>query len=125
MSLISVDECVDGIIRAYEQGKAGENYILSGRALTLGEIVERCRPAGLWFGTIKLPVTVFRLMIRGLDILGRLTRHVFYYNTEFFAFCTGGLFADGSKAARELGFMQENFDEQFAAMVRWKCEKVK
>ncbi len=120
MCLISVDECVDGIIRAFELGKAGESYILSGRALLMGEIVERCRPSGLWFGTVKLPLALFRLLIRVLDMVGQLSRHVFYYNSEFLAFCTGGVFLDGSKAERELGFRQENFDEKFNAMVRGK-----
>jgi dihydroflavonol-4-reductase len=125
MSLISVDECVDGIIRAFEHGKAGESYILSGQALSLGEIVKRSQPPGLWFGTVKLPLSLFRLMIRCLDMVGRFTGHVFYYNSEFLDYCTGGLVADSGKAARELGFVQRNFDEQFAAMVRGNNEEGK
>ncbi|HIJ97321.1 MAG TPA: NAD-dependent epimerase/dehydratase family protein [Desulfuromonadales bacterium] len=117
ISLISVAECAAGIVRAYEQGRQGECYILSGQALTLDDIVARCRPTGLWFGTVRLPLPLFRLLIRGLDMLGRLIGHVFYYNSEMLAYCTGSMVADGSKAKRELGFAQNNFEEQFAEMV--------
>jgi dihydroflavonol-4-reductase len=119
MCLISLEDCVGGIIRAYEEGRIGESYILSGQSSTMREIVERCRPRWLWLGTVVLPLPLFRRMIRILDRFGRLSRHRFYYNTEFLNFAAGGLLADGGKAERELGLKAEAFEEKFSRMVKW------
>lgn len=66
LSVVHVDDVVDGILRAAERGEAGARYVLSGDNLTFREIAETvCRVAGVRRTIVPVP-DVLR------DVAGRI-----------------------------------------------------
>jgi nucleoside-diphosphate-sugar epimerase len=69
ITLVHVDDVVDGLLRAHEKGKLGRTYILGGDSTTLGEAIERAAVAG---GHETPDWTVPSTLLRAASPFGRL-----------------------------------------------------
>lgn len=117
LSLVYIDDLIEGILAAFVKGEK-DSYIFSGRDLSLDEIVlETAKVINKKIYIIHIPnllaVTFFGIM----SIISRILNYDFYYNKDFFSFVNGGLLADDSKARKELGFRNTNFEGNFKRMV--------
>jgi len=118
MSLVYVGDLADSMIKAFEKGKEGESYLISGQHLALRKIV--LKSAEILNKEIKLleipsPLFTFLMFLSGLA--SRITRIEFFYNIELFNFIKGGLVAKHDKAIKEIGHKETDIDENLAKMV--------
>jgi dihydroflavonol-4-reductase len=120
LNFVGVEECAAGHLLAAEKGKVGERYLLGGENLTLKQFLDTlARITGLSAPRLKIPHrlalgvayanTVFsRLLGRepGIPIEGvKIARHM--------------MFADCSRAQRELGFKAGPVSAALERAVRW------
>jgi len=121
LSLVDIDDCVEGHLLAARRGRPGERYVLAGATLTTGEAIALLedvagpsprrprlvpRPTALaaaaaleaGFRLVRRPPPVCRAMVRTL-----LHGHAY----------------DGSKATRELGLQYTPVRETFRRTADW------
>jgi len=118
LSLIYVDDLVEGIISAFKIGQIGESYIFSGKSLSLEEIIFRIsNECDLKIKVVKLPSPLFSVLLKAFDLITVLFRFNFFFNTEMYKFIKGGFTANDQKARKYLNFTNTNFDKNFKAMI--------
>lgn len=119
VSVVAVEDVVDGIIKAMEKGRSGERYILAGENLSLKEVfkmIAQC--AGVRPPSIPLPPFIFKglaLLDESLHRIGRRgplpsERAIVAMMYHWY---------DSSKAKRELGFSNKPAIEAIASSVQW------
>ena len=125
MNVVDVDDVAQGHLLALERGQRGERYILGHANLTMRELLEELAAvAGRKAPRIRLP----HLLALGLAhadefvegrILGRPPR----IPLEGVRTAREIMFADCSRARRELGLRQTPIREALAKAVRWFEER--
>jgi dihydroflavonol-4-reductase len=95
-----VDDVAAGIVRALEQGKAGERYILAGPNLSVRELAEHTLEL---LGKKERIVVVPNAIIRGVTRAATTIGVKLPYNPKVIPYATRYWFADSRKAQRELG----------------------
>lgn len=119
VSIIGVEEVVDSLFVAWQKGKSGERYILSGENITIQKLFE------LIAKEAKVPPPKFFLpnsLVKSLGSLGNVTEKLglsIGLNSE--NAWTSILFHwyDSSKAQRELGLKPQPAQEAIAKSVKW------
>ncbi len=122
---VDVRDVADGVISCIEKGRAGENYILSGRFITvkelfsvLSEILGRKAPK------ITVPLGIVRMISPLVEKIERANGSpilVTPYST--YTLGSNGLFSH-EKATRELGYSPRPIEETLRDTVEWlKTEK--
>lgn len=119
VSIVAVEDVIDGIMSAFKKGKSGERYILSGDNLTLKEvfqIIADCsKVKAPW---IPIPnfmmkgVGVIDDCLQGIGLKGPLPSEKAFVATLFHWF-------DHQKATNELGFKPRPAVEAIAKSVQW------
>ena len=104
ISVVDVDDVVEGHIRAMDRGRAGQRYILSGENLpydtfltTLGEVVHRPRPV------IRMPDGVAALIGALGDLLSTLSGRSVPVGRDTMRLVRLGHYVSSEKARQELG----------------------
>lgn len=122
VNVVPVENCVDGIVRGWLQGRPGERYILCGQNMTIKELFTIiAESAGVPAPKLRLPDWVLHAVgITGdaLTSLGYpmgISRENAYTATMYHYF-------DSAKAQRELGFTPGDSRQAIEASVRWSRE---
>ncbi len=123
VSVISAQDCIDGIMAGWKKGRNGERYILSGENLTIQQLFQIIAvEAGVPAPKRKLPSwALFTLgwcgdRMTDLGLNGSLSVENAWTAQLYHWF-------DNSKAKRELGLNPKPAREAIAASVAWAKEK--
>ena len=122
VSVVHVEDVVNGIWSAFEKGRHGERYILSGENVTIKQLFTMiAETAGVQPPTVFLNDTCVKTLGKVSDLLdsvglkGPLNSESAYNSILFHWF-------DHSKAKTELGFQPRPAREAIAASVNWMKE---
>jgi len=120
VSVVDIDDCVEGHLRAVDHGRAGERYILNGATLTSEEALEilyevtgvrervRMVPAPIARGVSAAAETLYRARGRACPGCRARVRTILH-----------GHRYDGSRATRELGLEYTPVEHTFARTIEW------
>ncbi|SFB93752.1 dihydroflavonol-4-reductase [Halobiforma haloterrestris] len=123
LSIVGVDDVVDGIVRAYEHGEAGDHYILGGENLTYDRAVRRIADAAN--GTaiparVRVPATAIRAAGPVAETVGAVAnRQVFPFNRDMARLATERLFYTSKKASEELGYEYRPLEAHLPETLEW------
>lgn len=122
VSIVHVDDVVNGIWSAFKKGRSGERYILSGENITIQQLFTQiAQLAGAQPPKTFLPNPVVKTIGKVSDVLesfglkGPLNSESAYNSILYHWF-------DHSKAKAELGFKPRPAKEALAASVNWMKE---
>src|SRR5579862_3879841 len=121
LNLVDVKVCATGHVAALEKGKPGERYILGGENLTLKQILDKLGEiTGLPSPKVKLPY-VFAFATGAVDeaITGRLLRREPRATVDTVRMGKKKMFANSTKAERELGWKIVPVDAALRRAVDW------
>jgi dihydroflavonol-4-reductase len=110
LSIVHIDDVVEGIGRVGDQGRAGERYILSGENLTFRELAHIvCQISGLRKKVITVPdpITRFAGLVLNASARVRGMSPRFLYLNRRYAY----QFFSSEKARTELGYCPRPFAE--------------
>jgi dihydroflavonol-4-reductase len=119
-NFVDVRDVALGLIRAYEVGRSGEDYLLTGDSLSLFEmfkilnkILNRDKmpiKLPLWFIKLVVPLAEMHYLIRGkVPVFSSTSIKILNQNCNF----------DNSKAKNELRFLPRSVEESFKDMIEW------
>ncbi len=125
VSVVDVEDVVNGMIKAWQNGRSGERYILSGENLTIRQLFETiARVAGVEPPRLKMP----KPLLYGLGLLGDgLNQLGVSGGLSVENAITATLFHwfDCSKARSELGFQYRPAEESIRKSIEWaKANKI-
>ena len=104
VSLVDIDDCVEGHLLAAERGQSGERYVLNGATLTSREALALVSEiAGVAHRVRMLPAPVASAAAAVMEMGFRATRRSPPVCREMVRTMLHGHRYDGSRAARELG----------------------
>jgi dihydroflavonol-4-reductase len=124
ISLVDIDDCAEGHVRAEARGTPGERYLLSGATLTTREAVamlervwglpRRVRFAPAWVASAggRLAWAGARLLRRDAPVCPEAVRTLLH-----------GHRYDGSKATRDLGLSYTPVEETLRRTLEWCAER--
>jgi dihydroflavonol-4-reductase len=124
ISLVDIDDCAEGHVRAEARGTPGERYLLSGATLTTREAVamlervwglpRRVRFAPAWVASAggRLAWAGARLLRRDAPVCPEAVRTLLH-----------GHRYDGSKATRDLGLTYTPVEETLRRTLEWCAER--
>ncbi|MBI3542013.1 MAG: NAD-dependent epimerase/dehydratase family protein [Deltaproteobacteria bacterium] len=119
LSIVAVEDVVEGMLAAIERGRRGERYILSGENLMIRQLLAMyAECTGASPPRHEIPTWVFRAVGRAVDtfhLKGPVTYEGAVAATSFHWF-------DHSKARRELGFRPRPAVEAVKTSVKWMAE---
>jgi dihydroflavonol-4-reductase len=123
ISLVDIDDCVEGHLLAQTRGQPGERYLLCGATLSSAEAVALVReiagdggrpwmlPPALARGLAAAAEGAFRLARRDPPVCRAMVRTMLH-----------GHVYDGSKATRELGVRYTDARETLRRTIEWAAE---
>lgn len=121
-SIVSIHDVVDGMLKAWQKGRSGERYILSGENLLVRDVFRKIAArAGSKPPMICLPRTVALAMGRVGDQLEKWGKKT-PINVENAWVSSMYHWFDSSKAKVELGFNPRSADEALNESVDWMKE---
>lgn len=125
VSLVDVDDCTEGHLRAAERGAPGERYVLCGAALTTRNLMELLpRATGRRRRVVVLPGALVSLAgalagpaarllgRRGVPLCPELARTLLH-----------GHVYDGSRSERELGLRYTPIEETLRRTIAWHLDR--
>lgn len=119
VSVVAVEDVVDGMIKAMEKGRSGERYILAGENLTLEDVFKMIAScAGVAPPRFPLPPLIFKGLACLDESLQRIGRQG-PLPSERALVAMMYHWYDSSKAKRELGFTHRPAIEAIASSVQW------
>jgi dihydroflavonol-4-reductase len=120
MSLVDIEDCVEGHLLAAERGQSGERYVLNGATLTSGEAVALVSEiAGVTHRLRMLPASVASAAAAVVELGFRATRRSPPVCREMVRTMLHGHRYDGSRAGRELGLVYTPVRETFRRTAEW------
>ena len=125
MNVVDVDDVAQGHVLAFERGQRGERYILGHANLTMRELLEELAAvAGRKAPWIRLPhLIALGLAHADAFVEGRILRRPPRIPLEGVRTAREVMFANCSRARRELGLRQTPIREALAKAVRWFEER--
>ena len=121
LNVVDVREVARGHIAAFEQGRAGERYILGGENLTLKQILDKLASiTGLAAPTLRLPY-VFALAAGVADtvVTGKILRREPRVTLDAVRMGRKKMWVSSEKAERELGWKIVSVDDALRRAVAW------
>lgn len=123
VSLVYLDDAVQGHLLAAERGRFGERYILNGVVIPTAEFIGTvCALVGIKAPRMG-PIAVGRLMATLAEFGARLTGRPPFLARDTVAMFDQGLQVDGSRAERDLGLSYTPFDEAMRRTLAWYWEQ--
>lgn len=120
ISLVDIDDCAEGHMRAEAHGRAGERYLLSGATLTTREALVALRRIWGRPGRVRfVPGWIASAGGATVGAANRLLRRDAPVCPEAVRTLLHGHRYDGSKATRELGLRYRSFDETLLRTLEW------
>lgn len=119
VNVIAVEDVVDAIVRAWEVGRTGERYIISGENLFIRDLFRLiAAEAGVRPPSVCIPTPVVKLLGRIGGLLEQLGKPDMG-NTESAIAATLFHWFDSAKARRELGLRPKPAQHAIAESVSW------
>ncbi|MFQ5948335.1 MAG: NAD-dependent epimerase/dehydratase family protein [Acidimicrobiia bacterium] len=120
LSLVDVDDCVEGHLLAEERGRPGERYVLNGATLSTAEALEMLgRVAGIRRRVVFLPRRMALVAGTLAGGAARMLRREASICREAVRTLVHGHVYDGSRATRELGLRYAPLEETLRRTVVW------
>ena len=120
LSIVDVDDCVEGHVLAEQRAEPGERYVLNGSTLTTRQAIALVRTIA------GRPRRVLRLAPTGASLAGTIAGWVSRVGHHELPFCPElartllhGHRYDGSRAARDLGLTYRPVEETVARTLTW------
>jgi dihydroflavonol-4-reductase len=124
VSLVDVDDCTEGHVRAGERGTPGERYVLCGAVLTARALMEALqRVAGRRPKTVVLPRALVSLAGALAGPVGRLLHRDVPLCPELARTLLHGHAYDGSRSERELGLRYTPVEETLRRTIAWHRDR--
>ncbi|ELY95286.1 NAD-dependent epimerase/dehydratase [Natrialba chahannaoensis JCM 10990] len=121
LSIVGLEDVIDGILAAYEHGGNGEHYILGGENLTYDRAVDRIATfAG--GSPARLPVPAAAIHAAGpvAEVVGTVTdRQVFPFDRQMARLATDRMFYSSRKAHEELGYEYQPLEAHLPPALEW------
>lgn len=119
VSIIDVEDCIEGIVAAWEKGKKGHRYILSGDNITIRQLFELiAKAANVTAPRFQIPNLALHTIGRIGDALNKLSvsSSLSYENS-----LVASLYHwfDNSKARNELGLNPKSAEHAITRSVSW------
>ncbi|MFC4438071.1 MULTISPECIES: NAD-dependent epimerase/dehydratase family protein [Natrialbaceae] len=121
LSIVGVDDVVDGLLAAYERGESGEHYILGGENLTYDRAVSRIADH-VDGSPARIPVPAVAIHAAGpvAEAVGTVTdRRVFPFDRQMAQLATRRLFYSSRKAHEELGYTYRPLEAHLPETMDW------
>ncbi|MCE5329746.1 SDR family oxidoreductase [bacterium] len=120
---VDVRDVAIGHILAYEKGKTGENYILSGERVTVTELMQILeKTTGIKAPNHYLPVSIGKLVGSLMPIYYRSTGIRPYFTRYSVEVLCGNSFISHEKATKELGYHPRPVMESVRDTITWLKE---
>jgi dihydroflavonol-4-reductase len=120
VSLVDVDDCVDGHVRAGERGAAGERYVLCGAVLTTRTLMRLLqRSDGPRRRVVVLPRALVSVAGALTGPASRLLRRELPLCPELARTLLHGHAYDGSRSERDLGLRYTPIDDTLHRTIAW------
>jgi len=119
-NFIAVRDVVEGHLAALEKGRMGERYILGNRNLTYREIFSLvCQVLGKPAPRFPLPAPVLRAASLGVRVIRRFSGAALPVDANQVLMSMRNIYADSSKAIRELGLPQTPLESAIEETHGW------
>jgi dihydroflavonol-4-reductase len=123
ISLVDIDDCVDGHVLAQERGKPGERYLLCGVTLSSAEAIELVREvAGTGARPWMVPPAFARPLSAAVEGAFRMARRNPPVCREMVRTLLHGHVYDGSRATNELGLHYTPARDTLRRTIQWAAE---
>jgi dihydroflavonol-4-reductase len=120
---VDVRDVADGLIRAAENGKRGESYILSGQRISVRYLLETVREiTGRNFLQMKIPFDLARLAAVFTPLFYRLAQISPRFTPYSLEVLQSNSHISHAKATRELGYQPRPLYESLTDTVKWFLE---
>jgi dihydroflavonol-4-reductase len=120
ISLVDIDDCVEGHLLAADRGRTGERYVLNGATLTSQEALALVSEVAGVTGRVRiLPAPVASVAAAVVEAGFRLARRSPPVCREMVRTMLHGHHYDGSRAARELGLVYTPVRETLRRTAEW------
>ena len=124
LSVVDVDDCAAGHLRAETSGVPGDRYLLNGASLTTAEAIDLLRDVcGRPAHTLRLSRGTIRAAGAVAGAVGRITRRQLPLCPEVVRTLLHGHRYDGSRAERELGLRYRAPDETVRRTLAWYVDE--
>lgn len=120
MSVVDVDDVVEGMLRAWQRGRSGERYILTAENLpyrAVGRIFAQC--LGRRGPFVTLPGWLIRLGAGAIAVVARVFGRRPTLTPVMARAATAYFYYSNTKACRELGMVFRPFPETAQRTVAW------
>jgi dihydroflavonol-4-reductase len=121
LSIVGVDDVVEGLVAAHDRGGRGEHYILGGENLTYARMVSRIADA-LDGSPARIPVPATAIHAAGpvAELVDAVAdRRVFPFDRRMARLATQQLFYSSQKAHEELGYTYRPIEAHLPETVAW------
>jgi len=117
---VDVRDVATGHILAFEKGRSGEEYILSGARMTVDELLAVLEEAtGVGAPSWKAPLWAAQGIAVLAPLYSAITNGRVLFSRDMIATLTGNSFISSEKARRELGYSSRPPKQSLIESVRW------
>jgi nucleoside-diphosphate-sugar epimerase len=122
-SWVYVEDVAEGIVKAFEKGRDGEEYCLGGENFSINDLLEHLEPVtGIRAPRFELPQRIVQLSRPIGPLLARMMGQEPRFLEEGIASMSGSYMMSSDKATKELGYTFRPAEEGFGETVRWLKE---
>lgn len=122
-SWVHVDDVAEGIVKAYEMGRDGEEYCLGGENASIGELLAKLEAVtGIRPPRFTVPDKLVSLSRPVGPLVARLMGQEPRFLEEGIASMSGSYMMSSDKAVKEIGYTFRSAEEGFGETVTWLKE---
>lgn len=119
VSMVYIEDAVQGHLLAAEKGQLGERYLLTGGYIDIVEFIQRiCQLAGVK-PPMTGPVFMAQLTANVTELVSRITKRPPLLAKDTVAMASHGAMLDGSKAEQVLGIHYTPLEEALIRTLEW------
>jgi dihydroflavonol-4-reductase len=119
-SCLDVRDFADGMVRAAEQGRSGERYLLTGENVTANQLLERAAAiAGVREPRFKPPMILVNGAVGAVELFGRVFHRPVPITRDVLQIMGRYAWYDAAKARTELGWSPRPLDQTLAETIEW------
>jgi len=120
LNLVHVDDVAEGHMLALEKGRIGENYILGGQDISLGQfLADIANLVGRKPPTVSLPRAPLYPLALVTEAIAQLTGKEPFLTRDALKMASHHMFFSSAKAARELGYAARPYPQAIADAIAW------
>ena len=120
LNLVHVDDVAEGHMLALEKGRVGENYILGGQDVSLGQfLADIAGQVGRKPPTVSLPRAPLYPLALITEAIAQLTGKEPFLTRDALKMASHHMFFSSAKAERELGYAARPYPQAIADAIGW------